>query len=89
MMRWERGTELFTRIAEVIESVVANGDNRAELYEEILAAFEDCDCDITLSECVGIDKILDEVLEETYGEHSLSDDEDDDEWPDGGREDFS
>lgn len=86
-MGWERGTELFTRIAEVIESVVANGDSRSELYEEILAAFEDCDCDITLSECLGIDKVLDEVLEDTYGETSFTDDED--EWPDGGREDFS
>lgn len=60
-MGWSRGSALFARIAEVIESVISNEDDRAELYEEMITAFEEFDCD-TLHECAGIDPVLDELL---------------------------
>lgn len=87
-MGWSRGSELFARIAEVIETVVRDEDDRHEIYKEMIAAFEDFDCD-TLMECTDIDFILDELLEEAYGDTEDSDEDEDDEWPDGGREDFS
>lgn len=87
-MGWSRGSDLFASIAEIIEAVVANEADRREIYEEIIAAFEDHDCD-TLMECTGIDSVLDDLLEEIYDSDDDESDEEDDEWPDGGREDFS
>lgn len=85
-MGWNRGSELFARIAEVIETVVDDEDDRREIYTVMITAFEDFDCD-TLEECTDIDYVLDELLEEAYGDGD-TDDSDEDEWPDGGREDF-
>ena len=65
-MGWSSGSELFARIAEIIESIdVLDDDDRREIYTEMIAAFEDFDCD-TLDECTGIDMVLDELLEEIY-----------------------
>jgi hypothetical protein len=88
-MSWARGSELFSRIAELIEAYVPNENSRIEIYSEMISAFEEFDCD-TLDECVGIDSVLDELLKETY-DSDLDDEEDEneDDWPDGGREDFS
>lgn len=60
-MSWSSGSALFARIAEVIESVISNEDDRAALYEEMIVAFEEFDCD-TLHECTDIDPVLDELL---------------------------
>lgn len=84
-MGWSRGSELFGRIAEVIEAVVTNEVDRREIYSEMIAAFEEFDCD-TLDECIDIDHVLDDLLKELSDD---DDDEDPEEWPDGGREDFS
>ena len=86
-MGWSSGSGLFADIAEVIADIVADEDDRKIIYEVMIEAFMDRDCD-TLNECVGIDHVLDEVLEETHSEEEV-DVDDDDEWPDGGREDFS
>lgn len=86
-MGWSSGSGLFAEIAEVIADTVADEDDRRIIYEAMIEAFIDRDCD-TLDECVGIDHVLDEVLDETHSEEEV-DGDDDDEWPDGGREDFS
>ena len=86
-MGWNRGSELFARIAEVIETVVDDEDDRREIYTVMITAFEGFDCD-TLEECTDIDYVLDELLEEAYGDTDDSDEDEEDEWPDGGREDF-
>lgn len=86
-MGWSSGSGLFADIAEVIADTVADEDDRGTIYEAMIEAFMDRDCD-TLEECTGIDHVLDEVLEETHSEEEV-DSDDDDEWPDGGREDFS
>lgn len=85
-MGWSSGSGLFADIAEVIADNVADEDDRRIIYEAMIEAFIDRDCD-TLDECVGIDHVLDELLDETLSEEEVEDD--DDEWPDGGREDFS
>ena len=86
-MGWGSGSSLFADIAEVIADTVADEDDRRTIYEAMIEAFMDRDCD-TLDECLGIDHVLDEVLEEINSEEE-DDSDDDDEWPDGGREDFS
>ena len=85
-MGWSSGSGLFADIAEVIADNVADEDDRRIIYEAMIEAFIDRDCD-TLDECVGIDHVLDELLDETLSEEEVEDDED--EWTDGGREDFS
>lgn len=84
-MGWSSGSGLFEEIAEIILDVVDDEDDRREIYQRMIEAFECRDCD-TLAECVGIDHVLDEVLDEAYGE---PDEDEEDDWPDGGREDFS
>lgn len=86
-MGWSSGSGLFAEVAAVIADNVADEDDRRVIYEAMIEAFMDRDCD-TLDECVGIDHVLDEVLEEIHSEEEV-DDDDDDEWVDGGREDFS
>lgn len=91
-MGWASGSGLFADIAEVIADTVADEDDRRIIYEAIIEAFMDRDCD-TLDECTGIDHVLDEALSEALNiEIESTEDnylDDDDEWPDGGREDFS
>lgn len=87
-MGWSSGSSLFADIAEVIANNVTDEDERRAVYDAMIEAFTERDCD-TLDECVGIDHILDEALADAL---DLDDDEEDDEedvWPGGGREDFS
>lgn len=87
-MSWSSGSRLFANIAESIAEIVADDEERAAIYKCMIEEFSNFDCD-TLFECTGIDDVLDEILEETYGSDSEEDeDEDEEEWPDGGREDF-
>jgi len=88
-MSWSRGSELFGRIAELIEAHVPNENSRIEIYTEMIVAFEEFDCD-TIHECTGIDSVLDEIIEEMYADEDDEDEEEeDDDWPDGGREYFN
>ncbi len=84
-MSWSSGTRLFSNIADIIATHVAEEDKRARIYREMIEEFEKFDCD-TLRECYDIDSVLDEILDEYYGEDEVEDDDDD--WPDGGREMF-
>jgi len=88
-MGWSSGSSLFSRVSEIIGAVVHDTDDKREIYEELIAVFEDFDCD-TLEECLGVDSVLDEVLKEIYDIEDEEDEKDEeDDWPDGGREDFS
>ena len=75
-MSWSEGSRLFTRVAEIIESVVTNQSDRKEIYEMLIETFQDHDCD-TLDECMGIDPILDELLDELLEDEDYDDDLDD------------
>ena len=86
-MGWASGSSLFADIAEVIADNVTDEDERRTVYDAMIAAFMDRDCD-TLDECFDIDSVLDAALSEAL-EVDDDDDNDDDDWPDGGREDFT
>ena len=62
-MSWSSGSVLFGNIARIIRDVVTNEDEKKCLYYEIILEFGDFDCD-TLDEALGIDPILDEILQE-------------------------
>jgi hypothetical protein len=77
-MGWSSGSGLFAEIAALIVNHVDSEETRAILYEGIVEHFEERDCD-TLSECTGIDDVLDEILIEKYDlELRVNDDE---KWP--------
>ena len=83
-MGWSSGANLFTNIAESVSANVSDEDDRQAIYEDMVSAFDAHDCD-NLHELIGeIDEILDSVIRDFYG---IEDDEEED-WPDGGREDF-
>lgn len=85
-MGWATGSELFADIAESIERHVHDEQTKINIYYEMISSFEDYDAD-TLMECWGMSDALDAVLKEVY---DVEDDEDEDEefWDDGGRENF-
>jgi len=85
-MGWSSGVNLFTNIAETVSANVLDEDDREAIYEAMVSAFDAHDCD-NLSDLIGeIDEILDSVLKDFY---DLADDEDDDDgWDHGGRENF-
>jgi hypothetical protein len=62
-MSWSNGSTLFGNIAGIIRDVVTNESEKKILYHEMILEFGDYDCD-TLDECLGIDPILDEILQE-------------------------
>jgi len=83
-MSWGRGSELFSDVAEIIAENVVDDNVRKLIYIGLIDAFQNYDCD-TLDECMDIYPVLDTLLEALVE----SDEEDeDDEWPDGGRENF-
>jgi hypothetical protein len=84
-MSWGRGSELFSDVAEIIAENVVDDNIRRLIYMGLIEAFQNYDCD-TLDECMDIDPVLDTLLE-AMALMEESEDEDD-EWPDGGRENF-
>ena len=70
-MGWSSGSSLFAEIAEILVEHVPDDAEREAVYEELIDAFEARDCD-NLHECIGIDPILDDLLEDS----DLEDDED-------------
>jgi hypothetical protein len=81
-MSWGRGSELFSDVAEIIAENVVDDNVRKLIYMRLIESFQNHDCD-TLDECTDIDPVLDKLLEALVDE-----DDEDDEWPDGGRENF-
>lgn len=87
-MSWSSGSRLFANIVESIVDIVRDEDERAAIYRCMIEEFSNFDCD-NLFECTGIDTVLDEILEETYGSDTEEGEyKDEEEWPDGGREMF-
>lgn len=62
-MGWSSGSSLFADIAEVIANSIASDDERRSVYDAMIEAFVERDCD-TLDECLGIDHVLDAALSE-------------------------
>ena len=82
-MGWSSGSSLFSDVAEIIAENVVDDNVRKLIYMRLIESFQNYDCD-TLDECIDIDPVLDKLLEALVEE----DEEDEDEWPDGGREHF-
>ena len=83
-MSWGRGSELFSDVAEIIAENVVDDNIRKLIYMGLIEAFQNYDCD-TLDECTDIDPVLDTLLEALI---EADEKDEDDEWPDGGRENF-
>jgi hypothetical protein len=83
-MSWGRGSELFSDVAEIIAENVVDDNVRKLIYMGLIEAFQNYDCDI-LDECMDIDPVLDKLLEALV---ESNEEDEDDEWPDGGRENF-
>lgn len=74
-MGWASGSSLFADIAEVIADNVTDEDERRTVYDAMIAAFMERDCD-TLDECFDIDPVLDAALNEAL---KVDDDEEEEE----------
>jgi len=74
-MGWASGTGLFADIAEVIANSVTNDDERRTVYDAMIEAFIEYDCD-TLDECLGIDHVLDAALSDILELDSDTEDDD-------------
>lgn len=72
-MGWSSGSGLFSEVALLILNYVDDEKTRSTIYECMIEIFEQRDCD-TLQECVGIDDVLDEVLDDHFQER-LEEDE--------------
>jgi hypothetical protein len=87
-MGWSSGSKIFDEIAEIIFNIVDDPEDRKLLYSNILGIFADHDCD-TLDECDSSDPVLKEVFKEMgLIEFDENDEDEEDDWPDGGREMF-
>jgi len=83
-MGWSSGSSLFSDVAEIIAENVVDDNVRKLIYMGLIDAFQNYDCD-TLDECMDIDPVLDTLLEALI---EADEEDEDDEWPDGGRENF-
>jgi len=83
-MGWSSGSSLFSDVAEIIAENVVDDNVRKLIYMGLIDAFQNYDCD-TLDECMDIDPVLDTLLEALV---EADEEDEDDEWPDGGRENF-
>ncbi|CAB4140811.1 hypothetical protein UFOVP395_146 [uncultured Caudovirales phage] len=78
--------QLLTDIAEAIRDY---SNDIPTLYEQLVGIFVRNGMTIDqLEECIGIDEDLDAAIDEYEEYHNTTDDDFDDDWPDGGREDF-
>lgn len=87
-MAWSTGVELFEELVATIERHVHDEQTKTNMYYEMISTFEDYDAD-DLESLMGVSDTLDKVLIDVYGiEDQLPDDEDEEFWDDGGRENF-
>lgn len=63
-MGWASGSALMSEIIAIIKKDVPV-DVRRKLYEKLIPAFQDMDCD-TLDECRGEDKAFAKVMDELH-----------------------
>lgn len=57
-MGWGSGSRLLCEVINIVYNYVENEDIRSYIYEDLIPAFADMDCD-TIQECIGIDAIFD------------------------------
>lgn len=53
-MGWSGGSELMNEVIDTLKRHVPDPEQRAKVYNELIGAFEDADCD-TLYECYDAD----------------------------------
>lgn len=71
-----------------IAEAFRNQENTTEFYKELVQILMDAGLSLNeLEDCFGADDTLDQVIEEVLDQYDTSDDSDDD-WIDGGREQF-
>jgi hypothetical protein len=76
-MGWSSGSRLAAELIEAAKITINDEDEREAFYEQLIAAFEDEDCD-TLDECVGHDDVFDRLWNRLYpSEDDWFDDEED------------
>jgi hypothetical protein len=73
-MSWSSGSLIFRDLINALNDAEVDDSVRSQIYEAMIQTFEDYDCD-TLDECLGKDKIFDEVYKELNPEY-FEDDED-------------
>jgi len=87
-MAWSTGVELFEELVTTIERHVHDEQIKTNMYYEMISTFEDYDAE-DLESLIGTSDTLDKVLIDVYGiEDNLPDDEEEEFWDDGGRENF-
>lgn len=73
-MGWATGSELVERIAEKVFEAVEDEEIRREIYDVLVDAVLDMDCD-TLDECRGIDPVLDDCINEKWASDEFDDED--------------
>lgn len=71
-MGWASGSSLFSRVIEAVEKSVPNEATKIQLYQDLIEAFEDRDCD-TLDECLGTSDTFDDLWEAMYPSDNYED----------------
>lgn len=66
-MGWGSGSDLLRDIINILNNAELDDDVRKELYDALIPAFQDHDCD-TLDECLGKDKQYDLAYKEYFPE---------------------
>jgi hypothetical protein len=92
-----RLNEIFERVSEVVSDIIDNEDDKKVIFDEYIQIFESYGLESSdFEENLGVDLTLDDCINEYFNLNNddalverFFDDSDDDEWPDGGREDFS
>lgn len=64
-MGWGSGSRLAGELVIIAKDVISDETERESFYEQMIASFEDFDCD-TLDECLGIDVVYDDVWNRLY-----------------------
>lgn len=76
-------------LLDVIEAIKTHYESNSELFLEVVEIFARSGFTVDdLGECYGFDDVLDDVLDEYENANDDAYEDEDDEWPDGGREDF-
>jgi hypothetical protein len=65
VMGWASGSILMSEVIAAIASKTDDHETKVEMFEGIIEAFEDADCD-TLMECIDEDDAFDEALKNIH-----------------------
>lgn len=81
-MTWKAGYIIFDKVIEALNNADVDDSLRKSIYEELIPAFEEEDCD-SLEECVGVDKVFDSVWKDHLEAQKEEEDEfEKEEWED-------